>query len=131
LPQGDDRANYQAAFDLLKDEKYPDAVNAFRQFLTTFPDSALADNAQYWLGEARYVTRSYPEALKDFRTVVEKYPDSRKIPDALLKIGYCNYELKNWTEARSALNQVVQRFGDTTAARLASQRLAQMEAEKR
>jgi tol-pal system protein YbgF len=131
VPQGDDRANYQAAFDLLKDAKYPEAISGFKQFLTTFPTSALADNAQYWLGEAHYVSKQYPDALRDFRTVLEKYPDSRKIPDALLKIGYCNYELKNWAEARSALNQVVQRFGDTTAARLASQRLAKMETEGR
>jgi tol-pal system protein YbgF len=131
VPQGDDRANYQAAFDLLKDAKYPEAISGFKQFLTTFPTSALADNAQYWLGEAHYVSKQYPDALRDFRTVLEKYPDSRKIPDALLKIGYCNYELKNWPEARSALSQVVQRFGDTTAARLASQRLAKMETEGR
>lgn len=131
IPQGDDRANYQAAFDLLKDAKYPEAINAFQQYLSTFPNSTLADNAQYWLGEAHYVTKQFPDALRDFRTVVEKYPDSRKIPDALLKIGYCNYELKNWTEARSALGQVVQRFGDTTAARLASQRLAKMDGEGR
>ncbi|WP_161966137.1 tol-pal system protein YbgF [Steroidobacter cummioxidans] len=131
IPQGDDRANYQAAFDLLKDAKYPEAINAFKQYLTTFPNGPLADNAQYWLGEAHYVTKQYPDALRDFRTVLEKYPESRKIPDALLKIGYCNYELKNWGEARSALNQVVQRFGDTTAARLAGQRLAKLDSEGR
>jgi tol-pal system protein YbgF len=131
VPQGDDRANYQAAFDLLKDGKYPDATAAFKQFMTTFPDSVLADNAWYWLGESHYVTKQYPEALKSFRTVVERYPASRKMPDALLKIGYCNYELKNWAEARAALNQVVQQYADTTAARLASQRIAKMEGEGR
>ena len=77
------------------------------------------------------MTKQYPDALRAFRTVLEKYPDSRKTPDALLKIGYVNYELKNWPEARSALGQVVQRFGDTTAARLASQRLAKMDGEGR
>jgi tol-pal system protein YbgF len=131
VPQGDDRANYQAAFDLLKDGKYEEAIAGFKQFLTTFPTSPLADNAQYWLGEAHYVNKQYTDALRDFRTVLEKYPDSRKTPDALLKIGFCNYELKNWPEARSALTQVVQRFGETTAARLASQRLAKMDGEGR
>ena len=129
VPQGDDRANYQAAFDLLKDGKYPEATAAFKQFMATFPDSVLADNAWYWLGESHYVTKQYGDALKSFRTVVDKYPASRKMPDAVLKIGYCNYELKNWTEARTALNQVVQQYADTTAARLASQRLAKMEGE--
>lgn len=131
IPQGDDRANYQAAFDLLKDGKYNEATAAFKQFLSTFPDSALADNAWYWLGESHYVTRQYGDALKSFRTVVDKYPASRKLPDALLKIGYCNYELKNFAEARTALNQVAQQFADTTAARLASQRLSKMEGEGR
>jgi tol-pal system protein YbgF len=129
IPEGDDRANYQAAFDLLKDAKYPEAINAFQQYLTSFPNGPLADNAQYWLGEAHYVSKQYSDALRDFQTVIDKYPESRKIPDALLKIGYCNYELKNWGEARSALDQVVKRFGDTTAARLATQRLAKLDSE--
>jgi tol-pal system protein YbgF len=131
IPQGDDRANYQAAFDMLKDGKYAEAIAGFKQYLTSFPNGALVDNAQYWLGEAHYVTREFAQALRDFRTVIDKYPESRKIPDALLKIGYCNYELKNWADARAALNQVVQKFPDTTAARLASQRLAKMEGEAR
>lgn len=131
IPQGDDRANYQAAFDLLKDGKYPEAAAAFKQFLTTFPDSQLSDNAQYWLGESHYVTKQYPDALRAFRTVIEKYPDSRKLPDALLKIGYCNYELKNWGEARAALDQVVKQYSDTTAGRLARERLAKMQSEGR
>lgn len=131
IPEGDDRANYQAAFDLLKDGKYTEAASGFKQFLTTFPNSGLADNAQYWLGEAHYVTKQYPDALRDFRTVIEKYPESRKIPDALLKIGYCNYELKNWAEARSSLDQVVKQYAETTAARLAGQRLAKMQSEGR
>jgi tol-pal system protein YbgF len=131
VPQGGDRANYQAAFDLLKDGKYAEATAAFRQFIATFPNSDLSDNAWYWLGESHYVTRQYGEALKSFRTVVDRYPASRKLPDALLKIGYCNYELKNWGEARAALTQVVQQFSDTTAGRLASQRLSKMDTEGR
>lgn len=130
-PQGDDRANYQAAFDLLKDGQYEKAAMAFQQFISKFPDSALVDNAWYWLGESHYVRGQYPQALTSFKTVVEKFPSSRKLPDALLKIGYCNYELKNWSEARTALNQVVRQFADTTAAHYASERLAKLDAEGR
>jgi tol-pal system protein YbgF len=129
VPQGDDRANYQAAFDLLKDGKYSAAINGFKQFLTSFPQSALADNARYWLGEAYYVSKDYQQALRAFRTVIEKHPESRKLPDALLKVGYCQYELKNFNDAKAALTQVVQQFPETTAARLASQRLSRMEGE--
>jgi tol-pal system protein YbgF len=129
--QGDDRTMYQTAFDLLRDSKYPESIAAFKQFMATYPNSAMADNALYWLGEAQYITKDYPEALRNFRSMVEKFPQSRKMPDALLKIGLCNYELKNWSEAKSALNQVVQQYADTAAARQANQRLAKMESENR
>jgi tol-pal system protein YbgF len=129
--QGDERATYQAAFDLLRDSKYAESITAFKQFMANYPNSAMADNALYWLGEAQYVSKDYPEALRNFRSMIEKFPQSRKIPDALLKIGFCNYEMKNWSDAKAALNQVVQQYADTPAARLANQRLAKMEGENR
>lgn len=129
VPAGSDRMNYQAAFDLLKSGQYEKATTAFQQFLVTFPDSALADNAQYWLGESYYVTRRYDDALKAFRTVVDKYPQSRKLPDAWLKIGYTQYEMKAWKPARDALTRVQREYPDSSAAPEASKRLERMKAE--
>ena len=129
VPTGSDRANYQAAFELLKNGQYEKAMASFQQFLVTFPDSALADNAQYWLGETYYVTRNFPEALKAFRRVVEKWPESRKLADAWLKIGYTQYELKNWPGAREALNRVVREYKGSSAATEAAARLERMTAE--
>lgn len=129
VPGGNERANYQAAFELLKQGRYDQASLAFQQFLAAFPGSGLSDNAQYWLAESHYVTQKYKEALAEFETVVSKYPQSRKIPDALLKIGYCNYELKRYEAARKALTSVVQNYAETTAARLAGQRLEVMAGE--
>lgn len=131
LPGGGDRANYQAAFELLKEGRYDESANAFAQFLVTFADSPLADNAQYWLAETAYVNRRFGEALPKFQRVLDEYPDSRKSPDALLKVGYCNYELERWAAAREALQRVVNEFGNTTAARLAQQRLDRMRSEGR
>jgi tol-pal system protein YbgF len=130
VPDGSDKANYQAAFALLKDSQYDRAIAAFQEFLVSFPDSALADNAQYWLGEAYYVNKSFPEALSAFQRVVDKYPQSRKLPDALLKIGYCDYELKQWQAAKDALSQVASSYPDAPAGHLAQQRLEKMAAEK-
>jgi tol-pal system protein YbgF len=127
---GEDKTAYQAAFGLLKDGQYDRAIVAFQKFLVAYPDSSLADNAQYWLGEAYYVNKSYPEAEAAFQRVVDKYPQSRKLGDALLKIGFCRYELKQWQSAREVLGQVVARFTDTPASRLAQQRLDKMSAEK-
>lgn len=129
LPGGSDRDNYQAAFELLKQQRYEPAAIAFRQFLVTFPDSELADNAQYWLAETNYVTQKYTQALEAFETVITEFPRSRKVPDALLKIGYCNYELQQWDAAKAALRRVQAEYPETTAARLAVQRLDRMEEE--
>ncbi len=127
---GDDKTSYQAAFNLLKDGQYDRAIAAFQKFLASYPDSSLADNGQYWLGEAFYVNKAYPEAQAAFQRVIDKYPQSRKIGDALLKIGYCRYEMKQWDSARQVLGQVVARFSDSPAGRLAQQRLDKMTAEK-
>jgi len=129
VPGGSDRDNYQAAFELLKEQRYEPAAMAFQQFLVTYPDSELADNAQYWLAESHYVTQMFREALTEFEVVITRFPRSRKVPDALLKMGYCNYELEDWAAARDALTRVQAEYPDTTAARLAGQRLTRMEEE--
>jgi tol-pal system protein YbgF len=122
-PAGSDQQNYQAAFDLIQARRYEEAGRAFTEFLQAFPDSPLADNAQYWLAETHYVQRSFTTALPEFQKVIDNYPQSAKMPDALLKIGYCQHELGDLDSARATLQRVMRQFPDTTAARLAAQRL--------
>jgi tol-pal system protein YbgF len=126
----DDKTAYQAAFTLLKEGQYDRSIAAFQKFLIVYPDSQLADNAQYWLGEAYYVNKSFPEAEAAFQRVIDKYPQSRKRPDALLKIGYCHYELKEWEAAKETLGKVSAQFSDTPAGHLAQQRLDKMATEQ-
>jgi tol-pal system protein YbgF len=126
---GSDTADYQAAFELLKQGRYPEAATAFEGFLATYTSSDLRDNAQYWLAETHYVTKDYLKALGGFQEVINTYPASRKIPDAWLKVGYCNYELKQWADAREALSIASARYPETTAAKLAAQRLGLMKTE--
>jgi tol-pal system protein YbgF len=130
VPGSDDKAAYQSAFGLLKDSQYDRAVAAFQKFLAAYPDSSLADNAQYWLGEAYYVNKSFPEAQIAFQRVVDLYPQSRKRPDALLKIGYCQYELRQFDASKQTLQEVTAQFADTPAGHLAQQRLDRMAGEQ-
>ena len=125
-PSGSDQQNYQAAFDLISARRYEEAGARFETFLAQFPTSPLADNAQYWLAETHYVRGQYTEALPAFRKVLEQYPQSAKLPDALLKVGYCQIELGDRNAARTSLQEVMRQFPDTTAARLASQRLTSL-----
>src|ERR1700693_5475020 len=87
-PSSVEQAVYSQAFDALKAGSYSVAITGFKDFLGTYPASALAENAQYWLGEAYYVNHDYEAAAGAFRAVLKKWPDSRKAPDALLKLGY-------------------------------------------
>ena len=125
----DDQAAYNRAFDALKASDYNGAITQFREFLRQYPKSALADNAQYWLGEGYYVTRDYDNAIAAFRAVGEQYPQSRKAPDALLKTGYAQFELRHMADARASLSQVVQRYPGTDAAKLAAERLTKIPAD--
>jgi tol-pal system protein YbgF len=119
---------YSQAFSALKAGSYSIAITGFKDFLTSYPQSPLAENAQYWLGEAYYVTRSYDDAGTAFRTVVQKYPQSRKAPDAMLKLGFTQYEQKHYADARKTLEEVTQKFPDSDAARLATDRLKRIPA---
>jgi tol-pal system protein YbgF len=131
MSSGNERSAYEAALELLRQGRYPQAESAFTQFLADFPQSDLADNAQYWLAETHYVNREFGTALDAFQVVIENYPNSRKVPDALLKAGFCEYELQRWADARKSLQAVVEQFPDSTAARLANQRLERMRTERR
>ena len=125
----DGAQQYTAAFDLLKEGQYSKSIAAFDNFLKSYPNSKYADNAQYWLGEANYVSREYKTALDAFQSLIAKYPESSKISGARLKIGYTYYELKNWPAAKDALTQVVKLYPDTTVASKANDRLERMKRE--
>src|ERR1700728_2891099 len=120
---GGDQGAYTRAFDALKSTDYAGAITRFRDFLRTYPQSQLAGNAQYWLGEAYYVTHDYDNAAAAFRAVGEQYPQSAKVADALVKLGLTQIDQKKPADARATLKQVLQRFPGTDAARLAASRL--------
>lgn len=124
-----EREAYKNALNLLKDGRNTEAAGAFRKFLEDHPQSGYASNAQYWLGEAYYVSKDYPSAVTEFDKVVTQYPSSNKVADARLKLGFTYYELGDWAKARQTLDAVIENHRGTTAARLADQRLKRMERE--
>ncbi|HET9862929.1 MAG TPA: tol-pal system protein YbgF [Steroidobacteraceae bacterium] len=128
---GGEQAAYDAAFNSLKNADYPKAIASFKNFLATYPDSPLASNAQYWLGEAYYVTREYPSAITAFQQVVAKWPDSRKAPDAMVKVGFTQSAMGRNGDARVTLEDVVKRYPGTEAAQLATERLKRLPANGR
>jgi tol-pal system protein YbgF len=127
---GDEQSQYNRAFDQLKSGDYSGAINAFKSLAAAYPQGQFADNTQYWLGEAYYVTRDYANATAAFERVLAGWPNSRKAPDALLKLGYTQVEQKRVDVARATLQQVVSRYPGTDAARLAADRLQKLAAPR-
>lgn len=115
---------YLTAFDALKSGKYDDAINGFKTVLTRWPRGRYADNALYWSGEAYYVKRDYANARQAFDGVLKQYPDSPKVPDAMLKLGLTQIELKQTAAGQATLKQLVELHPQSSAARLAQQRLS-------
>lgn len=123
-------ADYQAAFELLRDGRYSDASEAFQKVLDEHPGTAEASNARYWLGESYYVVREFDAAMEQFEIVLDS-PDHSKLSDAMLKIGYIQYERGAYGDAREFLESVRNDFPDTTEATLAENRLRRMNDEGR
>jgi tol-pal system protein YbgF len=123
----DQQAAYDAAFKSLRAGDYVSASRGFRDFLVKYPDSPLAPNAYYWLGESYYVTMNYPVAIEAFQRLVKQYPQSDKVSDGLLKVGYCQIELKQQDAAIATLKQVSAKYPGTKAAGLAQERLRRLQ----
>jgi tol-pal system protein YbgF len=120
---GNERADYDLAFDALKRGQYAEASKKFEGFLSVYPHGEFADNATYWLGESYYVTQKYPLALKTFQGLLAGFPQSKKAPDALLKVGYCYYQIGDTAKAATTLKSVMERYPDQPVAKLAEGRL--------
>src|SRR5574343_156193 len=108
--------DYEAALNQFKAAKYKEAAVAFGAFVQKYPDSQLAANAQYWLGNAWYAQRDCKKAIEAQSIVTTKYADSPKAPDAWLAIATCQQELGNPTGTKRSLETVIAKFPGTPAA---------------
>lgn len=78
---------YDEAIKKLQEGDYAAAERGFKTFIQRNPQSRLAGNAQYWLGETYYARRDYNNALTAFAEGYKVYKTSPKGPDNLLKLG--------------------------------------------
>src|SRR4029077_8236968 len=53
-PTGDPKADYDKSYSFITSGRYDLAETSFRSFLTAYPKSDLAANAQYFLGESLF-----------------------------------------------------------------------------
>jgi tol-pal system protein YbgF len=121
-PKEDLKQVYNAAYLDITRGSYEQAIAGFRAFLRNFPQSSLADNAQYWIGEGFYAQKLYAEALAEFRKVIDKYPNQDKVPAALYKAGLCYSELKDQKRAQEMWDKLLKKYPKSPEANMAKQR---------
>ena len=116
-------AAYQAAFSLIQNKRYDEAIAALELFIKNYPGSTLTGNAYYWLGEVQLVRANFQGALEAFNTLLARYPAHRKLPDAKYKLGRVYRELGDTTRANKLLQEVVTQYAGSSAAKLAEAEL--------
>jgi tol-pal system protein YbgF len=118
------RELYQQAYADFARGNYDLAVQAFQEYLKSYPETDYTDNAQYWIGECLYGKKAFDQAIEAWNVLLRDYPSSDKIPDARMKKGMAFEKLGRRSQALVEYRYVVDRFPNTTAARLAKERLS-------
>lgn len=101
---------YDTAYEDYVRQSYPLARSEFEEYLRRFPETDLADNAQYWIGECFFAEGKYEQAADAFKKVIERYPTGNKVPRAMLKAGYALLQLGQDTEAKDMFQQVMDAY---------------------
>jgi tol-pal system protein YbgF len=119
----DEQISYLAAYELVKNRQYDDALNAMNIFVQKYPRGGYTANAQYWLGELYLAKKDNEKAIEHFDTVLQQFPTSSKSAASMLKVGYAYAAMGNKQEATKFLQQVVRAYPDTPTAQLATSKL--------
>jgi len=114
---------YDLNFDLYRGGKYKEAISGFKNFVKKYPKSDLADNAQFWVGEAYMSLKQYEEAILAYQKVIRKYPRGNKVPNAILRQALAFYEIKDRTSAKLLLQKLIKKYPKSSEASIAKTKL--------
>jgi tol-pal system protein YbgF len=98
----------------------------FEELIQRYPNSANADNAQFWIGETFFREKSFEKAILEYQKVIEKYPKGNKVPAALLKQGHAFLALGDKVNSRLIFEELVRKFPQTSEAKAASDKLKEL-----
>ena len=79
--------HFKKAIDLLKQTQYQDAIAEYEKVIGLLPDSEIALDARYWIGQSYFQMGKHDEALSIFRKLIQEYPGSAIAPVTQLMIG--------------------------------------------
>jgi tol-pal system protein YbgF len=104
------------------------AIEGFMIYKSQFPESPLADDALYWIGECYFSQEKYDEAVEHFNELILNYPGGDKIPAAYLKKGISLSEQGKKDEALSVFKLLITKYPLEEETKIAQQKIREMEA---
>ncbi len=114
---------YTSAYEDYLRGNFDLAMQGFGEYLKRYPDTDLADNALYWIGECHYSRRDFPQAIEAFSELLNRYKTSDKAAAALLKKGLAFLEAGDRSQAVINLQYVLYEYPGSKEAELARSKL--------
>src|ERR1700677_1947315 len=106
--------------------KYDLATQAFSDYIQFYPNTDLAGNCYFYLGEIQFHQANYQQAAQSYDQVLQNFPTGTKVASAQLKKGLALIELGKQDDGVEELRHVIQRYPRSPEALQARERLRQL-----
>jgi TolA-binding protein len=117
---------YQEALQTYRAHRLQDAIQKFETLLTADSKNSLADNCQYWIGEAYYDMANFNQAILAFEKVFT-YANSNKDDHAQLKIGLCYEKMNDRAKAKAEFQKLVNDYPTSEYIGFAKRKVSELE----
>ena len=115
--------SYQRALQLYRDGQSEQSIQGFRDFLRGNPKSPLADNAQYWIGEAYFAQGDYNRSIIELNEVLLKFPQGDQVPGALLALASAFSSSGDKIDAKLVLQKLISDHPNSEEAQIGRRQL--------
>jgi tol-pal system protein YbgF len=122
----DPEALYNTAYTDFNKGNYALAISGFDEYVERFSDTALADNAAYWIGECHFSQGNFDEAVNAFDRMLLNYPESDKAAAGNLKKALAYLEDNQISQSVVQLHHVVSTYGGSDEAKIARDKLTSL-----
>jgi tol-pal system protein YbgF len=99
------------------------STQEFSDYIKFYPNTDLAGNAYFYLGELQYKQANYQQAVQSYDQVLQNFPSGNKAASAQLKKGFALLELGQQDQGVSELRHLIQRYPHSPEALQARDRL--------
>jgi TolA-binding protein len=115
---------YATALEDAKNDRYDQAIEGLRAFITEHPRDTRAPEVRLRLADAYFAHQRYPEAISEYAALTREFPDSPLIPAALYRQGQARLALGDRTGCQ-VLRDAADRYPQAPEAALAREALTQ------